>query len=108
MIPSPLALRPQPSDPSRARPAAAFAEAAGLDGLVTACTPLLAPPAAEGRRLCALLSRGGARPLCSYGRRNNDPAAAAAQLALGVDAVIVDHVAYVAGALAGQAGRLPL
>ena len=77
--------------------AAAFSEAAGLTGVVTACAPLLEP---YGPRLVAQLSRRGTRPLCSYGGANNDPASAALQLDMGLSAVILDHVNFVSRALA--------
>jgi glycerophosphodiester phosphodiesterase len=70
--------------------AAAFAASAGLDGVVTNCTPLLACP-----KLSGWLASWSDLALCSYGGRNNDPAAVAAQHEAGVSAVIVDHVGFV-------------
>jgi hypothetical protein len=78
--------------------AVAFARAAGLFGVVTDVTPLLACPA-----LIPVVQEEAGLVLCSYGRANNDAAAVTLQQRWGIGAVIADHVAHIARTLRSAA-----
>ena len=76
--------------------AVAFALEAGLAGVVTDVTPLIAAPSLIG----AIQATGLA--LASYGRRNNEDGVVAMQVAAGLHAVICDHVRHVVEAVAAR------
>lgn len=78
--------------------AVAFARAAGLFGVVTDVTPLLACPS-----LIPVVQEEAGLVLCSYGRANNDAAAVTTQQRWGIGAVIADHVAHIARTLRSAA-----
>lgn len=74
--------------------AVSFASDAGLFGVVTEVSPLLACPSIITNVQC-----DAGLVLCTYGRRNNDPEVVRLQQRYGVGAIIVDHVAHVARTL---------
>eukprot|EP01113_Clastostelium_recurvatum_P033762 TRINITY_DN4500_c0_g1_i6.p1 TRINITY_DN4500_c0_g1~~TRINITY_DN4500_c0_g1_i6.p1 ORF type:complete len:1678 (-),score=371.58 TRINITY_DN4500_c0_g1_i6:18-4637(-) len=67
-----------------------FAKEANLLGVVTHSLPLLLAPAIIRR-----IKEDGLL-LCTWGKDNNDPANVTFQETMGVDAIILDHVAHVA------------
>lgn len=72
-----------------------FVLEAGLAGIVTDVTPVIACPA-----LIPAIQRARQPPLllASYGRSNNDPKVSLMQRDAGIDAVIVDHIRKTAAA----------
>ncbi|CAE7725519.1 GDE1 [Symbiodinium sp. KB8] len=84
------------ADPRRnsLRAAVKFASAHSLAGVVSECDVAVRSPRVVASALGADLL------LFTYGKRNNDAAAVAVQVAAGVHGVVVDHVAHIAKALA--------
>ncbi len=69
--------------------AVSFAREAGLAGIVSHCGPILEAP-----KIVKEVQEQGLT-LATYGGQNNDVKNVAKQIAWGVGAVIVDHVAHV-------------